>query len=274
MRSSVSTKNPECPAISELADTIQRCFPEITLFTTNNVSPGTRHTAGVAIDIMLDSTKAAQHSRAEGMIAAFIKLHQKMLWSDIIFTDYHIPAGRGGYGGTPFTPNPYTADRRHFDHIHMDWVDFSLKNTGAEYNRIPYKWSAAANTTGFGGALYTELSTLGGGGTTPAPPSASVNWIDGWWEVVQEGTTYFYLLRTADGSAAWTYVRPASAKAPKPANPENRGTFAAAADSFTITWDRWASIATVEKFTRTNPASNTLAGTSNRAGPLSASKIA
>lgn len=272
MRSSVSKTNPECPAISELADTIERCFPDVTLLTTNNVSPGTRHTAGVAIDIMLDSTKAAARSRAEGMIAVFIKLHQKMLWSDIIFTDYHVPAGRAGYGGTPFKPNPYTADRRHFDHIHMDWVDFSLKNSEPEFRRIPYKWSEAAKTTGFGGALYAELAALSGSTPAPSPPSARPTWIDGWWEVVQEGESYFYLLRSADGSAAWTYSRPASASTAQPAHTENRGTIAAQADSFVITWERWAAIATVEKFTRTSP--GVLAGTSNRAGPLTATKIA
>lgn len=62
-------------------------------------------------------------------------------------------------------------------------------------------------------------------------------------------------------------------KAPKPTNLKNRSTFAATADSLVITWDRWAAIATVEKFQRTNPASDKLAGTSNRAGPLTATKI-
>lgn len=37
--------------------------------------------------------------------------------------------------------------------------------------------------------------------------TVTASWIDGWWEVVQEGGTYYYLLRIADGSAAWTYVR-------------------------------------------------------------------
>ena len=56
MRQSTSNKNPECPAIAELADTLEANFPNITLLTTNDASPGTRHTAGLAIDIMLDVT--------------------------------------------------------------------------------------------------------------------------------------------------------------------------------------------------------------------------
>jgi hypothetical protein len=272
MRRNVSKTNPESPAIGEVADVIERCFPEITLFTTNNESPGTRHTSGLAIDIMLDSNKAASRHRAEGMIAAFIKLNESMMWSDIIYTDYHIPAGRGGYGGTRFKPNSYTQDRRHFDHIHMDWVDFSLKNAGAEYRHIPYQWSEAAKTTGFADALYKELAALAG--AAPAPLPVMVNWIDGWWEVVQEGTSYYYVLSSADGSAAWTYHRPASSTAPRPADPENRGTFfVTAADRFVVTWERWSTMSTVEHFQRTNADNSDLAGTSNRAGPLTATKI-
>src|SRR5215475_11524687 len=272
MRRDVSRTNPESPSIGEVADVIESCFPGITLFTTNNASPGTRHTSGLAIDIMLDSTNATTRSRAEGMIAAFIKLNAKMMWSDLIYTDYHIPTGRGGYGGTRLKPNPYTQDRRHFDHIHMDWVDFALKNAGAEYKRIPYRWSEAAKTTGFAGALYTELAALAG--ASPPPPPVTVSWIDGWWQVVQEGTTYYYLLSTADGSAAWTYVAPASSSAPRPANPENRGTFfVTAADRFVITWERWSTVSTVEHFQRTNSDNSDLAGTSNRAGPLTATQI-
>src|SRR5262245_25548583 len=160
MRRDVSRTNPESPSIGEVADVIESCFPGITLFTTNNASPGTRHTSGLAIDIMLDSTKAATRSRAEGMIAAFIKLNTKMMWSDIIYTDYHIPTGRGGYGGMRLKPNPYAQDRQHFDHIHMDWVDFALKNAGAVYQRIPYRWSEAAKTTGFAGALRATFPRL------------------------------------------------------------------------------------------------------------------
>src|SRR5262245_50327757 len=78
MRRDVSKINPESPAIGEVADVIESCFPGITLLTTNNASPGTRHTSGLAIDIMLDSTKADTRSRAEGMIAAFIKLNTRM----------------------------------------------------------------------------------------------------------------------------------------------------------------------------------------------------
>jgi hypothetical protein len=96
-------------------------------------------------------------------------MHPQMRWSDLIYSDFdgtnvtyfHIPGG-GGFGGPNgmLQRNPYTQDTRHSDHIHLDWVDFSLKNTGAEYLRIPYRWSVAANTIGFRQALTTEFSSI------------------------------------------------------------------------------------------------------------------
>ena len=172
MRQSTSKKNPECPAIAELADTLQASFPNITLLTTNDASPGTRHTAGLAIDIMLDVTTTKTRELAHGIIDAVVKRHSSMLWSDLIYSDYdgkiityfHIPAG-GGFGGPNgvLKRSPYTQDTRHGDHIHLDWVDLSLKNVGHEYQRIPYKWSKAAETVGFTGALSQDFGALAAG---------------------------------------------------------------------------------------------------------------
>ena len=172
MRQSTSNKNPECPAIAALADILEANFPNITLFTTNDVSPGTRHTAGLAIDIMLDVTNTEKRKLAHGIIDAVVKRHSSMLWSDLIYSDYdgkiityfHIPA-RGGFGGPNglLKRNPYTADTRHGDHIHLDWVDLSLTNTGQEYQRIPYKWSKAAETVGFRGELSQDFGALAAG---------------------------------------------------------------------------------------------------------------
>jgi len=88
MRSGKSTVNPECPAIAELADTLERVFPDITLFTTNNVSPGTRHTAGVAIDIMADVARTEQRTRAHHIMNVLVAQWSGMRWSDLIDSDY------------------------------------------------------------------------------------------------------------------------------------------------------------------------------------------
>jgi hypothetical protein len=169
MRQATSDVNPESPAIKTLADALEQRFPNVVLFTTNNESPGTRHTSGIAIDIMLDVTNSDSRGRAHSIIKSLIDLSNAMLWSDIIYSVYdgknisyfHIPA-RGGFGGPKgmLQRNPYTADTKHGDHIHVDWVDFSMKNEGNEYLRIPYKWSAAAQKSDFSAALSAALTTI------------------------------------------------------------------------------------------------------------------
>lgn len=169
MRRNTSATNQESPAIRTLADELERRFPAVTLLTTNNASPGTRHTAGLAIDIMLDVRTAGERTRAHALIDVFVRLHGVMKWSDLIYSDFegttvtyfHIPAG-GGFGGPNgmLRRNPYTADTRHGDHIHLDWVDLSLKNTGAEFLRIPYRWSDRANGSSWGSSLASELASV------------------------------------------------------------------------------------------------------------------
>ncbi|HTK27109.1 MAG TPA: hypothetical protein VL327_11170 [Pyrinomonadaceae bacterium] len=169
MRSGVSATNPECPAIKEVAEALENAYPAVTLYTTNNESPGTRHTSGLAIDIMLNVRNTAERTRAHAIIEVFVRLHPQLHWSDLIYSDFdgsnvtyfHIPAG-GGFGGPNglLQRNPYTQDTRHSDHIHLDWVDFSLKNPPPQYERIPYRWSVAANTVGFRQALVGEFASI------------------------------------------------------------------------------------------------------------------
>lgn len=171
MRRHVSLINPESPAIGTLAAAIEARFPTIGLLTTNNEHPGTRHTAGLAIDIMLEVRQRNEHRRADQLIAVFVHLHRQMQWSDLIYSDYdgttvtyfHIPGG-GGFGGHNgmLHRNSYTADTRHDSHIHLDWVNLAhaFRNQGDEFRRIPYLWSPAANDTSFGPALTTALSAL------------------------------------------------------------------------------------------------------------------
>ena len=169
MRQNTSATNPESPVITTLANALEARFPNVTLLTTNNASPGTRHTAGLAIDIMLDVRTTSERTRAHALIDVFISLHPQMRWSDIIYSDYdgttitsfHVPGG-GGFGGPNgmLHRNPYTQDTRHSDHIHLDWVNFAREyvNQGDEYRRIPYRWSPEANNTNFGPALTTALA--------------------------------------------------------------------------------------------------------------------
>ncbi|MEP6847759.1 MAG: hypothetical protein ABI999_02810 [Acidobacteriota bacterium] len=171
MRRNVSLINPQSPAIITLSEAIEGRFPSIGLLTTNNEHPGTRHTAGLAIDIMLEVRQANEHRRADQLIDVFVRLHRQMRWSDLIYSDYdgttttyfHIPGG-GGFGrpGHMLERNPYTQDTRHSNHIHLDWVNLAqeFRNQGDEYRRIPYLWSPAATNTAFGPALVAELAAL------------------------------------------------------------------------------------------------------------------
>src|SRR5260221_13761494 len=105
MRRNVSLINPQSPAIITLSEAIEARFPTIGLLTTNNPHPGTRHTAGLAIDIMLEVRQTNEHRRADQLIEVFVRLHRQMRWSDLIYSDYdgttvtyfHIPGG-GGFG--------------------------------------------------------------------------------------------------------------------------------------------------------------------------------
>lgn len=133
---------------------------------------GSRHTAGLAADLMLDSKNESQKMIADEIIEALIALHSQIRWHDLIYTDwiapaqpggsphpsyFHIPGGGGGYGGQPLRKNPIdrATGRRHENHIHVDWVDFSLRIPGDSV--FVYDWAQDARTTGFASALMGRL---------------------------------------------------------------------------------------------------------------------
>ena len=250
---------PECPAIAELANAIEAVFPNITLLTTNNVSPASRHTVGLAIDIMLNVTTARERRLAHSMIDIFVSRHSIMRWSDLIYSDYdgqqityfHVPAA-GGYGGPRgmFRRNPYTADTRHGDHIHLDYVDWSLKTTGAEFLTNPYRWSQAAQTTGFADTLAADFRALTN--AAPAPRAPLPDWILGWWRVTWRGDVYYYFFESS-GIAGYTTARPGNTLQ-SIAWPQDTGGASANGDQISV---RWNATGSVERFRRGNGSSMT-----------------
>jgi hypothetical protein len=156
----------ECPAVKELADTIAQVRPNLTLHSIAVASPGTRHTSGVALDIMLPEADRAWGNK---LVDALIARYEAIRWSSIIYASrgrsglnyYWVGAGKHGYSGDRKTKRLYTQDTRHGDHIHIDWVDFNLKRTGAAYNTNPYIWSEDAKTTGFGTQLSGDILKFG-----------------------------------------------------------------------------------------------------------------
>ncbi|MBK7705282.1 MAG: hypothetical protein IPJ30_05745 [Acidobacteria bacterium] len=150
----------ECPAIRELKEALMLGVP---LLAADRKKIGTirgdgsRHTAGLAMDIMLDSRDSVEKSVADQIIDALITVHPQMRWADIIYVDwkgktpvyFHIP-GMPPYGGRKGmlkkNPTDPALGAKHKNHIHIDWWGFNSKD-----------WPPHAKTTGFKTALVAEL---------------------------------------------------------------------------------------------------------------------
>jgi hypothetical protein len=110
----------ECPAVKELRDALRSAVPLLAadtqkIGTVRN--DGSRHTAGLAMDIMLDSRDLVEKSVADNIIDALVKVHAQMRWADLIYTDwnngkpshFHIPGMpplAGPKGCSRKTPHP------------------------------------------------------------------------------------------------------------------------------------------------------------------------
>jgi hypothetical protein len=280
------------PAVATLMAALKDEFPTVKLDAGNNIQPGTRHTSGIALDIMLNYKKDADARIGRRIMAGLVKNFDAMQWSAFIFTVRNPSSGapvhfwvRGadgtGYGGRKLEAANYSADTRHEDHIHIDWVNFSMKNTGATYATNPYKQPPSSQRNGFEAALKIFLKTATDAevdailetmfANLPVnPPTAPTpDWARGWWKVQQEGQTYYYLIDAKSG-ASWTYTRPVSQAAPM-ANRQNGGSCSFGNGTLKISWSPLTSnVGTVETFKGTG---GVLAGSSNRGGALSAEKV-
>lgn len=267
----------ESPAIATLKEVLKLAFPNLRTGTLVNVTPGSRHTSGLAIDIFFNSRNAQEKAAALALIDVLVKHHGAMKWSDLIFTNFHIGGGVGGFGGDGKTHQSWTKGA-HDDHIHLDWVDRDL-TTGpkgsAAYIDNPYNWSELAKKTDWRAALLTDLQALAAGRPpTPAAPGAPAAsapaWLPGWWKVVQNGQSYYYRFGS-DASVAWTPNAPTSGSAAMTAQ-RNKARIAFASDgSMTLTWDPAGGMSTVEVFRAQGQ--RKMGGSSNRGGPLIATRL-
>ena len=149
----------ECPAIRELKAALLATNTILTPAKLGTTRPdGSRHDAGLAMDIMLDSRAIGEKPLADQLIDAFVALHAKMKWSDILYTDwdgsrpvfFHIP-GAAPFGGPNgmLKKNPnhnLKLGMDYLNHIHIDWW------TGDPSNLPP-----SSRTAGFKDALVQEL---------------------------------------------------------------------------------------------------------------------
>lgn len=107
-----------------------------------------RHDAGLALDIILFSAKESERIFAWRLADLFVLNKWEMGWSSFIYMDLT-------WGKSKDEPSPYTADKRHFDHIHIDWMDYAAY---LETGKTGIPWSASAFTTGSDGGLLQSIT--------------------------------------------------------------------------------------------------------------------
>jgi hypothetical protein len=158
-----------CPAVRTLDLTLRQSIPFLAgNYKESNgkelsrlqVSGNPRHQLGVCLDVILFSAPwpydksvdwATEKRLGENIVRAFVDLKDSMKWTEIIFQDRLF-----------WEPEYYThygADRKHFTHIHIDWMTNSLKGKGKSEDEIITN-SPLANTTSFSAALASKLSQI------------------------------------------------------------------------------------------------------------------
>lgn len=172
-----------------------------------------RHQMGVCLDIILfcvpwsvDKSVDWEKEKklGENLVRAFVDLKDAMKWTEIIFQDRLF--------WEPEYYKPYTADQKHFTHIHIDWMLNSLKGQGKSEEEI-IKSSPQADTTGFAASLTAKLdqinSSLNAGtlsniglATIAKTFSPDVNPIIGEWQVRVDQWLWTYKF-DANGNVTW-----------------------------------------------------------------------
>jgi len=158
-----------CPAVRTLEAALRTSIPFLggtykepngSSMARLQISGNPRHQLGVCLDIILFCTPwgydksvdwEKEKKLGEHLVRAFVDLKDEMKWTEIIFQDrlFWEPEYYIHYG----------ADRKHFTHIHIDWMTNSLKGTGKSEGDIIAN-SPQANTTGFAAALSGRLNTI------------------------------------------------------------------------------------------------------------------
>jgi hypothetical protein len=155
-----------CPAVKTLDSALRNSIPFLggTYKEVNGTSLGRlqtsgnpRHQLGLCLDIILFCTPWSadksvdwqkEKKLGENLVRAFVDLKDVMKWTEIIFQDrlFWEPEYYIRYG----------ADRKHFTHIHIDWMTNSLKGKGKSEADIIAN-SPQANHTSFSSELAGRL---------------------------------------------------------------------------------------------------------------------
>jgi hypothetical protein len=269
------------PAISAMVALFRSELPGIRIgawrsgsFQNGEMKPD-RHTAGLAIDIMLDSRDDNEKAVADALIDAFIENHSTMQWYDMVYVDwsdedtpfyFHIPGKVPLYSGKLLerTPTSVAAGLAHRNHIHLDWCNYNDKASDPD---DVYNWPLEAQRAPFVGDLRKSFQLIDILFITQATPG----WLQGWWEFKWRGEIYYYYFG-ATSHASWSQLKPKDRSAPLQ-HEQGRGTVAIGvpANGITILWHNSGN---VETFTRVSGAKvETLKGFWNGVEPTEGTKM-
>jgi hypothetical protein len=171
-----------------------------------------RHQMGVCLDIILFATPWAADKSVDweserklggNIVKAFVDLKREMGWSEIIYENrlFWEPGYYRHYG----------ADRKHYTHIHIDWMTNNLKGRGKTYAEIT-RDSPQARNTDFAAALVARLQIINQQWQSGALPAVALAALPkshshdmnpvGEWRVRVAQWVWMYSFR-GDGTVVW-----------------------------------------------------------------------
>lgn len=119
-----------------------------------------RHATGLAIDIILFATKCTNDTSVdhvnekklgENLVKIFLDLKDSMKWTELIYMDR--------FFWLPDRYESWTKDRKHFTHIHIDWMTNSYKGKEKPLDFIVDN-SPQGKTTEFAAKLSARLNQV------------------------------------------------------------------------------------------------------------------
>lgn len=211
-----------CPAVLTLDRAIRATIPYLTgtYLEWNGTKPerlqipgNPRHQMGVCLDLILFSDSSMSRDKsldfrmekalAENIVKAFIDLKSEMRWTEIILQDrlFWEPEYYRHYGD----------DRKHFTHIHIDWMTNSLKGHNKTEAEV-LAGSPQKDETGFYASVVSRLTLINSQFTAGALPSVHIATIPktaspdgnpvGTWQVRVDRWLWNYTF-DADGNVSW-----------------------------------------------------------------------
>ncbi len=165
-----------CPAVVELKSNLESCIPflngtyEDWQKVLNRLQPGrdggfNRHDSGLALDITLyaadkvpkggglikDKSIKWQNEKilGEHLVKAFVDFRESMNWTEIIYQDVIFKQDMVKENSNLYRKGSFKENFLHYTHIHIDWMDNNLKESGKVWaTTVP--WGDAAKTAPFG----------------------------------------------------------------------------------------------------------------------------